>query len=246
MNVYHITYSPGPKIVCLYFWGCNLKCRACLLKKEIYDCHLKETKELIYDPDKVAPSAPERFLSLSEVVNILGELKFNQVIFMGAEPTVDPHLPELANILHEKFHTYNLLLTNGLKLPSLNHIDEVVFSIKAYTESLHLYYTGKSNKEILNNFVLLYRSGMKLKVESVFIPGCIEQDEFERMAQFVGRVDENLPYRIDAYLPAGNNPWRRPAVHEITAAVKAAQKYLKNVSCITGYEEMVYEVTRIF
>ena len=42
MNIYHITHAPTAKIAHLHFWGCNLSCRACLLKKELYNCHSAE------------------------------------------------------------------------------------------------------------------------------------------------------------------------------------------------------------
>ena len=52
MNIYHIAYAPAVKTAHLHFWGCNLSCRACLLVKEIYDCHLEETKGGIFAKEK--------------------------------------------------------------------------------------------------------------------------------------------------------------------------------------------------
>ena len=245
MNIYHITYSPEPKTVCLHFWGCNLSCHACLCHKEIYDCHLEETKEAIFQPDKLAEAAPQTFLSLNQVQEVLRSLEVQQVIFMGQEPTIDPELPELAKELHIEFGSYNILLTNGFKLLPVDDFDEIVFSIKAYTDSLHHDYTGKSNQEALDNFLSLYKSRIKLRAESIFIPEYIEHDEIENIARFIAQADKNIPYRIDAYLPIAGNPWRRPSVEEMKAAVSAAKRYLNNVSCLTGNEELKYKVVRI-
>jgi pyruvate formate lyase activating enzyme len=55
MNIYHITQSRRVGIAHLHFWGCNLNCRACLLKKELYDCHLPETKDGIFNAEKISP-----------------------------------------------------------------------------------------------------------------------------------------------------------------------------------------------
>lgn len=245
MNIYHITYSPEPKTVCLHFWGCNLSCRTCLCHKEIYDCHLEETKEIIFQPDKVAEPAPKTFLPLNKVQEILRSLEVQRVIFMGQEPTIDPVLPELAKELHREFGSYNILLTNGFELLPAEDFDEVVFSIKAYTDSLHRDYTGKSNKEALDNFVSMYKSGVKLRAESVFIPEYIEHNEIGNITRFIARMDKNIPYRIDAYLPIAGNQWRRPSADEMKAAVTAAKRYLHNVSCLTGNEELKYKVMRI-
>lgn len=246
MNIYHITYSPEPKTVCLHFWGCNLSCRACLCHKEIYDCHLEETKEAIFQPDKPAEPAPAAFLPLSQVQEVLHSLEVQQVIFMGQEPAIDPQLPELAKALHREFGSYNILLTNGFKvLPTTKDFDEVVFSLRAYTDSLHRDYTGKSSKKALDNFLSIYKSGVKLRAESVFIPEYIEHNEIENIAKFIAQVDRNIPYRIDAYLPVAGNPWRRPSVDEMEEAVTMAKRYLNNVSCLTGNEKLKYKVVRI-
>jgi pyruvate-formate lyase-activating enzyme len=245
MNVYHITYSPEPKTVYLHFWGCNLSCRACLCHKEIYDCHLEETKEVIFQDNKVAELTPRVFLSIKQVQDIMRNLEVQQVFFMGQEPATDPELPELAKKLHTEFATYNILLTNGFSILPVKYFDEIVFSIKAYTDSLHREYTGKSNIEALANFISLYKSGAKLRAESIFIPEYIQNNEIEKIARFIGQVDKDIPYRIDAYLPAGDNPWRRPTNDEMKVAVSTAKRHLNNVSCLTGSEELKYKVTRI-
>lgn len=246
MNIYHITYSPEPKAVYLHFWGCNLNCRACLCQKEIYDCHLEETKGAIFQQNKMAELAPTAFLNIEQVQDIMRNLEVQQVFFMGQEPAIDPELPELAGMLHAEFCTYNILLTNGFKILPVEFFDEIVFSIKAYTDSLHREYTGKSNKEALANLISLHKSGAKLRAESVFIPEYIEHNEIEKIARFISQVDKNIPYRMDAYLPVGNNQWRRPTGKEMKTAVTIAERHLNNVSCLTGNEELKYKVTRIF
>ncbi len=246
MNIYHITYTPAVRTIHLHFWGCNLNCRACLLKKEIYDCHLAETREGIFKEAKESPQVPTRFLDLEAVIQILEKLDVSQVVFMGAEPAIDPRLPRLADALHKEFKSYNILLTNGFRLPSLQAIDEVVLSLKAYTDDVHRDYTRKSNKKALENFISLYNSGIKLRAESVLIPEYIDYPEIENIARFIAAVDKSIPYRIDAYIPIGANPWRRPTPQEMEKAVGTAQKYLLNVSCLTGNEDLKFDVLRVF
>jgi pyruvate formate lyase activating enzyme len=245
VNIYHITHSPRVGITHLHFWGCNLSCRACLLRKELYDCHLAETKEGIFNPAREGPRAPGRFLSQEEVMRILGKLEVRQVVLMGAEPTTDRQLPLLTEALHEEFGSYNVLLTNGFIFADLKHIDEVVFSLKAYTDELHRHYTGKSNRKALENFARYCQSGVKLRAESVFIPGYIDCPEIERISRFIGRADRRIPYRIDAYIPIADNPWRRPTPEEMEKAVSIARQHLDNVSCLTGNEKLKFEVLRV-
>ncbi|HUV76414.1 MAG TPA: radical SAM protein [Dehalococcoidales bacterium] len=243
MNVYHITYAPTVKTAHLYFWGCNLSCRGCVRLKETYNYHIEAS---IFNETSKNPRVPERFLDLEEVMQILGKLEVRKVFFMGAEPATDPKLPQLAEALHQEFKSHNILLTNGFKLIDLKHIDEVAFSIKAVTDSLHRHYTGKSNKKALANFASLYNSGVKLRAESVLIPEYIDYPEIENIAKFIGAVYQGIPYRIDAYIPTGANPWRRPTPQEMKRAVSTAQKNLFNVSCLTGNEKLKFNVLRVF
>ena len=246
MNIYHITYAPTVKTVHLHFWGCNLSCRACLLLKEIYDCHLEETKNGIFNKESKSAETPERFLNFKELMEILERLEVRSVIFMGGEPAIDPQLPQLAEALHREFGSYNILLTNGFKLIDLAHIDEVVFSIKAVTDSLHRHFTRKPNKKALNNFVRLNQSDIRLRAESIFIPEYIDFLEIENIAKFIAGVNTAIPYRIDAYIPVGDSPWQRPTPEEVEEAATVAKRHLLNVSHLTGHEDLKFEVLRIF
>ena len=246
MNVYHITYGPNTGIVQLHFWGCNLACKACLLRREIYDCHLTETKDRIFQQRNVENHVPQEFLGTDEVMQHLDNLKVNEVIFMGAEPALDPELPGLTEMLHKRFSSRNVLLTNGFNHVDTEYIDEMVFSIKAVTDTIHRDFTGKSNETALKNLVDFHESGVKLRTESIFIPEYIDEKEIEKIACYIGGVDRDIPYRIDAYIPIGDNPWRRPMPGEIENAASTAGKYLNNVSYLAGTEGLKYEVVRIF
>jgi pyruvate formate lyase activating enzyme len=246
VNVYHITYGPAAKTVQLHFWGCNLSCRACLLKREIYDCHLKETKDRLFRREPRTDLKPPSFLDLETVLGLLGRLDIRQAIFMGAEPALDPEMPALAAELHHRFSAHNVLLTNGFHIPDLKDVDEVVFSIKAIDDRLHRDYTGKPNRQALENFIELNRRGVKLRTESIFIPEYIGPAEIEDIAEFIAGVDKTIPYRIDAYIPTGDNLWRRPAPGEIQQAAALARKHLDNVSYLAGTEPLKYEVARVF
>ena len=233
MKIYHIAYEPAFRSLDIHFWtDCNLSCRACYTDYEKLDFGL------IDDPiakinTKPKESLPTRFLSLTEVMALIKDIDIERVIFMGTEPSLDPELPALTEALHHKFNCYNIMLTNGLKLTSLEHIDEVIFSIKAFSEGLHRDYTGKSNKVILRNFVTIYGSGKRLQAETVLIPDYIDKYEVERIARFIGGVGSSIPLRIDAYFPVGDNPWRAATAMEVEAAAGLTRKHLNKVNCLT-------------
>lgn len=248
-NVYHITYSREYGVCCLFFWGCNLRCRLCLLKKEAFDCHLPETRFRIYNPT-YRSKHPNRFLTLHQLLCVLDPLTLKQAVLMGAEPVCDPLLPEILTPLKQAKDCSFILLTNGKKPAPLSMLDQVIFSIKAITPSLHLDYTGYHNEIILQNFIEIAScKSVSLHAETVFIPDYVDEDEVLRIADFIASVDRSIPFRIDAYLPIQGMPWRAPTTEEIQSLKERVKHILPNTSCLYGDEgktPLAYEVERIF
>ncbi len=248
-NVYHITYSREYDVCCLFFWGCNLRCRLCLLKKEAFDCHLPETRFRIYDP-AYRSERPAHFLILQKLFVLLDPLLLRQIVLMGAEPVCDPLLSRILTYLKQSKNCNIILLTNGKKMPPISMLDQVIFSIKAVTPSLHRDYTGYNNKAILKNFTEIASCrSVSLHTETVFIPGYVDEDEVLRIADFIASVNQSIPFRIDAYLPVQGLPWRAPTTKEIQSLKDRVMHILPNTSYLHGNEgktHMAYEVERIF
>lgn len=245
-NIYHMSYCKAEKQAYFHFWGCNMNCRGCLCQKKIYGFMLKENiYDYLEEPRGIADH-PEQFMDFEEVMQILERLGVKWILFEGQEASLDPLYPQLTGATHKKFGSHNVLMTNAYKMPPLKDTDQVGVSLKAFTDSLHRHYTGKSNERVLKNFVKIYQSGVKLNVESVVIPDYIDAREIEHIAKFIASVDKEIPYHIDAYFKAGDNPWRRPTPEEMDEAVSLARRHLTNVSCFKGGESLAFEVVNIF
>jgi len=247
-SVYHITWAETLGICCIFFWGCNLRCRICLLQKEVLDCHLPETRLRVYDPSHQNAN-PGRTLTYGEVLRHLDRLQICKVFLMGAEPLCEPFLPDLLKHLRQAKACSISLLTNGKATPPLDLVDEVVFSIKAVTPSLHRDYTGCGNREILRNFTMLGRLPRpRLTAETVFIPGYVDEQEVSRIAFFIASVNRGISFRIDAYLPVPGATWRAPTVDEMEDLCQKVRRILPETTFLhgrQGLEPLGYEVERI-
>lgn len=245
-NIYHITYSEANKEADLFFWGCNIDCKGCYCKRRIYSAMLDDfTGKHLNDPKMVA-KPPVKFLTFDEVMDKLSKLDLKSIILDGQEAGIDPAYPLLTKAFHEKFNTYNTVLSNGHFLPDLTHTDKVEVGIKAITDSLHIDYTGISNTTVLENTKKIYEAGKDLLVESVLIPGYIDSGEVERVAKFVADIDENIPFVVLPYFKAGDNPWRRPTPAEMEYTAGLVKKHLKNVYHFKGNEEPLFTVDSVF
>jgi len=224
MGVYHIAYTPKLDGVSLYFnAGCNFSCKGCLIDFYPWDRHL----------DRKFTEAKNRTLNINEVIVYLKPLSFKKVIFLGKEPTIDRDFLPLARITKKDFFTHNILITNGWEYIEDEAIDEVCVSIKAVTPQLFKEFTGQDNPlRVLNNFKkYVHNPKIKVRAESIFIPGYIDNIEIEKIAEFISSVDSTIPYRIDGYISRlENDRFRRPTRAEMEEAKSVSEKYLQNVS----------------
>jgi pyruvate-formate lyase-activating enzyme len=193
---------------------------------------------------------PRRFLTLEQALDILGRLPVKRVFLMGGEPLCEPHLPRILQFLRKEKSCFISLLTNGKLKPPLDLLDEVIFSIKAVTPSLHRNYTGFSNIGIFTNFRKLAGiSRIRIHTETVFIPEYVDEPEVMKIAGFIASVDPEIPFRIDAYLPVPGECWRIPEIEELEALKDKVCSILPRTTCFHGRrgdEPLVYEVKRVF
>lgn len=248
-RIYHVTYA-GPQHICfLFFWGCNFKCRICLLKKEAFDCHLAENRLRIYEPSSLG-APPDRFITLSELRELLDPVALNQTFLMGAEPLCNPLLFRVLQYLKGERKCAVTLLTNGYLSPPLSVLDEVVFSFKAVTPGLHFDYTGREVGPVLRSFRRIARARQaRLYAETVFIPGYVDAKEIEKIAEFIASVDTQIPFRIDAYIPIPGQPWESPAVADIAALGERINTILPHATYFHGEggkKELAYPVARLY
>ncbi len=111
-------------------------------------------------------------------------------------------------------------------------LDEVKLDIKAYTNSIHQWYTGMSNRPVLEAARYLWGSKLDFRVETVLMPGIVDVEEIERIASFLAQIDPEVRYKVVKFAPgeAREKVTRRPKDEEIERAVNTASKYLLNVA----------------
>lgn len=246
-NVYHIVFFTRDKSIYAFFKGCNFRCKGCILKLSPWDIHLPAAARSRLEGLKGVSA-----LSLTRLGELLSSLEVKEAVLGGGEPTVDAELPSILKLLDEH-GVRSILLTNGYNLngrtvDSLRKagLDEACVSIKAFTKELHVYYTGRPNERVLENFKLLKGSGIGLRAETVLIPKLIEVDEIERIARFVASVDPSIPFRIDGYVSVPTAPWRSAAPSEVREAVEASRKHLKDVSWLDGGVQLGGEAVNLY
>jgi pyruvate formate lyase activating enzyme len=220
-----ITLSELKPRVWITLSDCNFRCRGCF----------SFAREPIGEPMRV-----EQLINLvkKSSSDYYGDTPLEEAVITGGEPTLNMHyLVDLVSQLKE-FIGDVVLDTNGYLLDDA-YLDalieagltEVMFDLKACDEKLHEWYTGYSNKRILANIRNAYGK-VKLVVNTVYIPGIVDDSEIESIAKFLSEIDKKgeIDYRINRYNTnlSHEKISRNPYPEEIEHAYSIVAKYMKN------------------
>jgi pyruvate-formate lyase-activating enzyme len=206
-------------------WHAHDTCRCCgsciLYGKRSSSC------PGILDPESIA-LGPQGF---GPVRNIVG--------FTGGDLTCNPEFyGECARLIHKHTRLWVLIETNGYGLTP-NNLDYLKYSgvdvfwldIKAYDDDTHKWLTGCSNENILKLPKEIIERGFVLEVLSLFIPGLVESDELESIAQSLVAVDASIPFTILAFFPEYRmKAYQSPSATEMVEAYERVKATgLKNI-----------------
>lgn len=175
----------------------------------------------------------------------------SEAMITGGEPTLDrDYLLGLVKGLKEKGFEKIVLMTNGYELGAdENYVHELEeaglteahVDLKAFSEDVHRWYTGKSNKPVLRAIEKLDASGIELLVQTIYMPGIVDDAEIEKIAMSFASLNKNIKYRINPFVPvfAYEQVTKRPTLEEMERAYEIASKYLPNAiisrSCYREY-----------
>lgn len=135
----------------------------------------------------------------------------NIVAFTGGDMSccVDFYCQAAGEIKNKCKNMWVLLETNGLGLTPQNldrlresGIDSFWLDIKAYDGEIYKRLCGTSNEWILRTPAEIVKRGFILEVLTLFIPGWVEDDQIEKIAQLIFELDPDIPMTLLAFFPA--------------------------------------------
>ena len=163
----------------------------------------------------------------------------NIVAFTGGDIICCPEFyGECSRLIKENTTLWVLLETNGYGLTPQNldylqtsGIDAFWLDIKAFDTEKHRWLTGCSNKRILKLPEEIRSRNFVLEVLSLYIPGVVETEDLEKIAQTLCSVDTAIPFTLLAFFPDYRmQNYSSPTVQEmVTAYRKAKAAGLKNI-----------------
>mgnify|MGYP001248359893 CR=1 FL=1 len=217
--------------------GCNFRCKGCFRPARDGGGTPLTTEETLSRMEQACRSYYGRVPT--------------EAMITGGEPTLDrEYLVGLVSGLRANGFDKIVLMTNGYALGAdedyVRELEEAGLTeahvdLKAFSEDIHRWYTGKSSTPVLRALEMVNASGIELLVQTVYMPGIVDDAEIEKIAQFLASLNKSIRYRINPFVSvfAFETVTRRPTLEEMEHAYDIASRYLTNAiisrSCYREY-----------
>jgi pyruvate formate lyase activating enzyme len=231
---YSSTVEAGYKNLAVFYGACSYDCQFC---QNWHFRNLTQRLTSLISAEKLAEKVSE---------------KVSCICYFGGDPSPQiVHALKTSQIALQKARRENRILricweTNGHLNPkmalraaelSLESGGTMKFDLKTWNPNLNLALCGVSNKPALENFKQIgekyYQERLEpplLAASTLLVPGYIDAEEVEKIAQFIAEIDPAIPYTLLAFYPQYQMN-DLPTTNRKTAekCYRKARKHLKNV-----------------
>jgi len=237
-GIQYFTLSEIEPRIWFMLTGCDFHCKGCFRPARDGGGTLLSAEETLKRAEQAC-------------LKYYGKIPVKKAMITGGEPALDrDYLLALVKGLKKKGFEEIVLMSNGYEIGrEENYASDLVeaglteahIDIKAFSEDIHIWYTGKSNKPVLNAVRMLNDTGIELLIQTVYMPGIVDCEEIEQIAIFLSSLNRNIKYRINPFAPtfAFEEVSRRPTIEEMEHAYEIASQHLPNAiisrSCYREY-----------
>lgn len=208
----------------IFFAGCPLKCKWCA-----------NPESQSYNNCLVKEYSVEQLLKIIERQEIFYRNSKGGVTFSGGEATLNKDiLRELTNVLYDKAINLAIETSGYFNFDEikdiLEKIDLIFVDIKHMNESKHIFFTGQSNKIILNNIKKMNDLEVPIVVRIPVIEGVnADYDNIVKTAQFVKENIKNPKIELLPYHSFGDEKYEaleieKPSRNFKTPSTEKVQK----------------------
>ncbi len=218
--LYH--FLPGSYAFSIGTVGCNFRCDFC----QNFDISQTAKRGFIFGQD----FTPE------DIVKKAIQNNCKSIAYTYNEPIVFVEfVKDVAKIARKK-GLKNILVTNGyFSRESFdyisNYIDAMNIDLKSFNKDFYKKYCGGKLEPVLETIKLAYKKGIHIELTTLVIPGLNDsEEEFEKIAKFIAKIDKNIPWHISRFFPRYKMFDKQPtSIETLKKAYEIGKKYLNYV-----------------
>jgi len=200
-------YSAGPEYgynnLAIFFGACSFDCLYC--QNSSYR-KMAFKGEPIFTIKKITESLDDK----TACICFFGGDPSPQMSFalLTAQRALEEKRGEILRICWETNGNVHPRYLDNMAKTSLYSGGMIKFDLKAWDEKLHKILTGVSNRQTLKNFKYICKSYFDkrykpplLVASTLLVPGYIEKEEVRSIANFLVKLNPNIPYTLLAFYP---------------------------------------------
>ncbi len=188
-------FLPGTQAYSIATVGCNFRCLNC----QNYDISQMPKPQKPVSGETVTPE---------EVVDSVKRYDCESIAYTYTEPTIFFEFAYETAKLASKEGIKNVFITNGYMTEDAlkaiaPHLDAANIDLKSFSDDFYRKVCGARLKPVLDTIKLCKELGIWIELTTLIIPGLNDsEDEFRRIADFMVRLDEGIPWHISRFFPA--------------------------------------------
>ncbi len=226
--LYH--FLPQTQILSLGTVGCNFACKFCQnweisqASKEIYRKLLREKKLELMEAE-ISELGYE--LPPQKIVDICIEKKLPSIAYTYNEPVIFTEYLYDTSKIAKKHNLKNVLVSSGYESEeTLNlirpYVDAMNIDLKSFSDDFYRKMSQARLDPVLDTIKNIHKLGIWIEITTLIIPKHNDSDkELKQIAEFIQRIDKNIPWHVTAFHPNYKMPDVPPTTH---AALLKAHK----------------------
>lgn len=191
--LYH--FQPGTESFSIATAGCNFRCEFCQ-NWNISQITKGPGGQII--GKKLLPE---------EVVKRAKRTGCASIAYTYTEPTIFFEYAQDTAKLAKKEGITNVFVTNGYQTPETikemaKFVDAANIDLKSFSEKFYQKVCGARLAPVLESIKLMHKSGIWIEVTTLVVPKQNDsKKELTQIAQFIAKIDKNIPWHISRFHP---------------------------------------------
>ncbi len=186
---------PGSRSYSISTVGCNFKCQHCQNYQISQYPHMHETQII------GAKRTPEQIVSTALQNNC------QSISYTYVEPTIFYEFAYDCCLLAKQKNIKNVFVSNGYMDHDVTrhlapNLDAINIDIKSFSDKFYQQVCKAHLEPVLTNVHLMHELGVWVEITTLIIPGWNDSpEELRRIAQFIKKIDPNIPWHVTAFHP---------------------------------------------